>query len=239
MDMDMDMDMDADASNHPGTEVLQLVTGPLQENCFLLWGAKKGEAVVFDPGDEADRIQAALDERHLKPAAFVQTHCHGDHIGALNDLKANHPTVPLYVPTDEKDWLSSPLHNLSYFTGAPVTGPEPDILVSEGDVISVAGFSLRAIHIPGHSPGGTAYFIETPKSDPPHLFAGDILFQGSIGRTDFPGCAGAPALIGGIREKLFVLPEETLVHTGHGPDTSIGLEKDTNPFCGENASMYA
>jgi len=219
----------------PGLRSLQIVTGDLAENCYLLWRDGAPEALVFDPGDEAAKIRAALAENKLTPVAFVQTHCHGDHIGALNEMKAAFPNAPLYVPEAEKEWLKRPLLNLSYFTMGSITGPEADVLVRDGDVLELGGLKLRAIHVPGHSPGGTAYFVEDPSGCRPHLFCGDILFQGSIGRTDLPGGAGEAVLVEGIRAKLFTLPNETVVHPGHGPETSIGEEKEFNPMCGLRA----
>lgn len=211
---------------------LQIVTGDLQENCYLLWVHGEKEAIVFDPGDESEKIRAALSENGLTPAAFVLTHCHGDHIGALTPLKAEFSNAPIYVHEAEREWLVRPLLNLSYFVGGSVTGPRAENLVNDGDVLELIGLKLRAIHVPGHSPGGTAYFVEDPKGGVPHLFCGDILFQGSVGRADLPGGAGEAALVSGIREKLFVLPDETRVHPGHGPETTIGEEKEFNPYCG-------
>ena len=212
--------------------VQQFVTGDLQENCYFLWREGTGEAIVFDPGDEAARLLRELEKLKLKPVAFVQTHCHCDHIGGLTEMKAAFPAAPLYVPEAEKEWLSRPTLNLSYFMGASITGPKPDILVNENDVLELAGVKLKAILVPGHSPGGTAYFVEDTESKKFHLICGDILFQGGIGRTDFPGSAGEEVLIEGIREKLFVLPDATIVYPGHGSETTIGEEKESNPFCG-------
>ncbi|GMV80941.1 MAG: MBL fold hydrolase [Planctomycetota bacterium] len=212
-------------------QTLQLCVGDLQENCYLLWKTGAAPAIVFDPGDEAERIRAELVARKLEPAAFVLTHCHGDHIGGLHGLKAAYPQVPLYVPEAEADWLGKPMKNLSYFVGGKVTAPPADVLVRDCDILRLGGFELGSIHVPGHSPGGTAYFV-ADKSGPPHLFDGDILFQNSIGRTDFPGSSGHEVLIEGIQSKLFILPDETIVHPGHGPETTIGAEKRGNPFCG-------
>ncbi len=210
--------------------VLKFVTGDLEENCFIAWNDGATDAVIFDPGWDGEIILAALKERKLSIAAFLQTHCHGDHIGALTFLKEKFPKAPLYVPKDEEEWLTRPTMNLSYFYGTPITAPPADKLVSDGDGVAAAGLSFTAIHVPGHSPGGTAYYYGT-RGDKPHLFCGDILFQGSIGRTDLPGGEGEDVLIEGIRSKLFTLSPDTIVHPGHGPDTTIGAEKATNPFC--------
>jgi len=209
---------------------VQIVTGQLEENCYLLWKDGSTQAVVFDPGDEAQRIGRMLQERSLSIAAFLQTHCHFDHIGALSDLKNANPSAPLYVPRLEAEWLERPTLNLSYFFGASMTGPRPEHLVDDGNEIAVAELTFKAIAVPGHSPGGTAYLVEEAGS-PPHLFCGDILFAGGIGRTDLPGGAGEDVLIEGIRARLFTLPDDTVVHPGHGPETTIGRERQSNPFC--------
>jgi hydroxyacylglutathione hydrolase len=214
-------------------KTLQILNGDLEENCYLLWREGGSDVIVFDPGDEADRIDREIKKRDLKVAAFLQTHCHCDHIGGLETLKLRYPAAPLYVPEAEEEWLQRPTLNLSYFFGAPIMAPKADHLIKHDDKISMAGMDFRAIHVPGHSPGGTAFFIEQPDG-PPHLFCGDILFASGIGRTDLPGGEGEDVLIDGIRNKLFLLPDETIVHPGHGPETTIGYEREDNPFCGLN-----
>ncbi len=211
---------------------MSIVCGELQENCYVLWKDGATDAIVFDPGDEPEKIRAALRKKGLTIAAFVQTHCHGDHIAALTPLKAEFPDAPIYCPEAEVEWLSKPTLNLSFFYGVSVTAPPPDQIVKDEDMVRAAGLELKAIHVPGHSPGGTAYFVEQPAADgPPHLFCGDILFAGSIGRTDLPGGEGEDMLVAGIQEKLFPLPGETIVHPGHGTDTTIEDERDNNPYC--------
>jgi hydroxyacylglutathione hydrolase len=210
----------------------QIVTGDLEENCYLLWRDGAKDAIVFDPGDEPEKIERIMKKHGVAPGAFLLTHCHGDHIGALTPLKTAHPNAPLWCPAAEEDWLQRPTLNLSYFYGVSITGPKPEHLINDGDVIEACGLTLRAIHVPGHSPGGTGFFIEDDTGQAPHLFCGDILFAGGIGRTDLPGGSGELLLIDGIREKLFTLPENTIVHPGHGPETTIGEERESNPFCG-------
>jgi glyoxylase-like metal-dependent hydrolase (beta-lactamase superfamily II) len=211
-------------------QIKLLVTGSLEENCYLLWSKGGNEAAVIDPGDEAGRIDAALKKLKLRPAALLLTHCHGDHIGAVQPLKELHPQALIYAPAEEAQWLQRPALNLSYFVGAAITCPPADCLVRGGDELKVAGLALRAIHVPGHTPGGTAFYVA---GSPPHLFCGDILFAGGIGRTDLPGGSSQEALVKNIREKLFVLPPETVVHPGHGPESTIGEEQANNPYCGK------
>ncbi|MEI6235309.1 MAG: MBL fold metallo-hydrolase, partial [Planctomycetota bacterium] len=183
---------------------LGIVTGNLEENCYIVWADGSTEAIVFDPGWDEDVILGALKKRGLNVAAFLLTHCHGDHIGALKPMKAAFPSAPIYVPEEEKDWLARPTLNLSYFYGMPIIAPPGDVMINDGDEITVGGLSFKAIHVPGHSPGGTAFYI-APESGAPHLFCGDILFRRGIGRTDLPGGAGEDTLVAGICEKLFPL----------------------------------
>ncbi|MCY3019060.1 MAG: MBL fold metallo-hydrolase [Planctomycetota bacterium] len=214
-------------------EIQQLVTGDLEANCYLVWLEDQSDAIVVDPGGDEDEIVAALKRHGLTPAAFLVTHCHCDHIGALKALKDAYPGAPVCVPQIEAEWLQRPTLNLSYFFGATVTGPDADTKIADGDELELAGIELRALNVPGHSPGSMAYLIENGAAL--HAFCGDILFAGSIGRTDLPGGEGEDQLVANIRQKLFALPNETIVHPGHGPDTTIGREKENKPFCGEDA----
>ena len=153
---------------------LRLVTGELEENCYIAWREGASEAVVFDPGWDADKILAALKTRKLSIGAFLLTHCHGDHIGALTELKKAFPAAPIWVPEAEAQWLQRPTLNLSYFYGFSITAPPADKLVHDNDGIDAAGLSFKAIHVPGHSPGGTAFYIAHPQLAPA-LYCGDIL----------------------------------------------------------------
>jgi len=214
---------------------LRIVCGDLQENCYIVWRDGGNECVVFDPGADAHVLREEIVGRKLNVAAFLLTHCHGDHIGALAALKAAFPAAPVYCPEEEVEWLAKPTLNLSYFLGHAITAPPPEKIVRDNDVIDIAGISFKAIHVPGHSPGGTAYYVAAEGKEPAHLFCGDILFANSIGRTDLPGGTGHETLVAGIRERLFVLPDATKVHPGHGELTWIGDEKESNPLCGGTA----
>lgn len=211
--------------------VTSFSVGVLEANCVVLRADGQDEAIVFDCGAEADRIVAELERLGVRPGLLVQTHCHGDHIAALDEVKARYPDAPLLVPEAEREWLKRPMLNLSMLTGVQITAPDADRLIAGGDTVELGAIRLTAIHVPGHSPGSTAYYVEVeadPSGGGPLLIAGDILFAGGIGRTDFPG-GSFEQLASGIREKLYVLPDQTAVYPGHGPPTTIGREKRENP----------
>ena len=161
------------------------------------------------------------------------THAHCDHIaGAFDVVKAfsqgGAGALPVWVHEAERDWLSNPMLNLSALMGLPVTAPEAARLLREGDELELAGEKWRVLHTPGHSPGGITLWHEASGT----AIVGDALFAGSIGRTDFPG-SSFEVLARSIREKLYKLPDETRVLPGHGPETTIGREKRSNPFVPE------
>jgi glyoxylase-like metal-dependent hydrolase (beta-lactamase superfamily II) len=188
--------------------------------------------VAVDPGGDADIILTAISDvffgessRDAKLDAILITHCHADHIAAVAELKRKFPSAVLCVPAAEAHWLSRPALNLSYFLGSPVKAPEAERLVADGDIIAFGGIAFEALLCPGHSPGGACYLAREAGI----LFAGDVLFAGSIGRGDLPGGDGR-LLVESIRRKLFALPPDIRVLPGHGPETTIGEEKGSNPF---------
>src|SRR5262249_28090915 len=141
-------------------------------------------------------------------------------------LKESFPEAPLIIGANETALLTDPLANLSAYLDEPLTSPSADDTVREGDVLEAAGIPLEVLEVPGHSPGHVVYLY---RGNPCLLFGGDVLFQGGVGRYDFPGSNG-PLLFEGIRRKLFTLPPDTVVYPGHGPITTIDREKRTNPF---------
>jgi glyoxylase-like metal-dependent hydrolase (beta-lactamase superfamily II) len=210
----------------PPPQIRTVVSAPFEENTYLAWLPGRSDCVVFDPGLEPDLILDALRKEGLTVAAILNTHGHADHIGGNEEMKRAFPDAPLVIGSGDAVMLTNAMANLSAAFGAPIVSPPADRTVDEGDVVEVAGMSFEVFHIPGHSPGHVVFVL---RGSPVIVFGGDVLFQGSIGRTDFPG--GSFELLGsGIRKKLYSLPDDTVVYPGHGPKTTTGVERKTNPF---------
>jgi glyoxylase-like metal-dependent hydrolase (beta-lactamase superfamily II) len=210
----------------PPPQIRAVVSSPFEENTYLAWLPGRSDCVVFDPGLEPDLILDALRKEGLTVAAILNTHGHADHIGGNEEMKRAFPDAPLVIGSGDAIMLTNATANLSAAFGLPIVSPPADRTVDEGDVVEVAGMSFGVLHIPGHSPGHVVFVL---RGSPVLVFGGDVLFQGSIGRTDFPG--GSFELLGsGIRKKLYTLPDDTVVYPGHGPETTTGVERKTNPF---------
>jgi hydroxyacylglutathione hydrolase len=211
------------------TESLQIhtiVSLPFEENTYVVWLPSRRDCLVIDPGLEPESILAFLDEHGLEPAAILNTHGHADHIGGNEALKQRYPQAPLVIGRHDAHLLTDANANLSAPFGLPIVSPPADRLVQEGDAFDAAGIPLEVLDIPGHSPG---HVVFVHRAVPPLIFGGDVLFRGSVGRTDFPG-GSSKRLFSGIRDKLFTLPDDSVVYPGHGPVTTTGHEKRTNPF---------
>lgn len=202
------------------------------ENCYIAHLANRQDCLVFDPGLDPGEILDYLDGRNLRPAAILNTHGHADHIAGNGVLKQRFPEAPLLIGHGDASKLTDPMGNLSGQYGLPFTSPPADRLLREGDKVSLAGFDLEVLETPGHSAGHIVFVWKEP--DPWVVFGGDVLFAGSIGRSDFPD-GDFDQLIHSIRAKLFQLPDDTQVLPGHGPVTTIGEEKQSNPYVGKNA----
>ena len=204
-----------------------MVSEFFQENAFIAWLEGSSECIVFDPGFDHPAIIDKIRELGLTPAAILNTHAHGDHIAGNAPLKAQWPDAPLVIGDKEAFKLTDPVSNLSRNFGYDLLSPPADEVVREGDVYSAAGLDLEVYEIPGHSIGHVVFVWKGGSQFV--VFGGDVLFQGSIGRTDFPD-GSFENLAAGIREKLYVLPDNTLVLPGHGPATTVGYEKLHNGF---------
>jgi hydroxyacylglutathione hydrolase len=209
-----------------------IVSLPFEENTFILWRDGNHQAIVIDPGLQPEWILDFLREKQLTVAAILNTHGHADHIGGNEALKEAFPTAPIVTGKNEAHLLTDAHANLSAPFGMPITSPPADKLLQEGDIIEYASIPLEVLDLPGHSPGHVVFVY---RDQPIRIFGGDVLFQGSVGRMDFPG-GSETLLLGGIRQKLFPFPPDTIVYPGHGPETTIGHERKTNPYVGDEAT---
>ena len=201
-------------------DVTQLPLGPIQTNCYLVRRPGADEAVVVDPSADAKEIRLELARRGASCAAILITHGHWDHLGAVADL-AGGTGVPVHMAEAERDHLEK----INEFTpaGVHLHPYTPDVLLSGDEILELAGITFQTLQVPGHSPAHLAYAAEGS------LFSGDVLFAGSVGRTDFPG-SDWPTLEASIGSLLMRFPPETVVYPGHGPATTLGDELATNPF---------
>jgi len=204
-----------------GPRVVTLTNGAFAENCYLVADPGTGDAAIVDPGEEAGLFRARLEHEGWTPRAIWLTHAHVDHVAgvaALGDLG-----LPVFLhPADRPLYDAFPAQARAFGLRAAAP-PPPDHDLADGGSVSVGAFAFRVVHTPGHTPGGVCLVGSGA------AFVGDTLFAGSIGRTDLPG-GDLEALLASIHEKLFLLPEETVVYPGHGPATTIGAERKDNPF---------
>jgi hydroxyacylglutathione hydrolase len=204
--------------------------GPVQENCFVFRRDGSRRALIVDPGDEAERILGAVDELGVKVEAILLTHTHFDHVGAVAPV-ARTTGAPVYCPKLEVPVLASIMDYVPWPGFGPFESYDADETVEGGETLHLAGMDIDVHFVPGHSPGHVAYSI----ADEHALFSGDVLFQGSVGRTDLPG-GDWPTLAASIAKLLGALPPETDVFPGHMGLTTLGREAQTNPFLSELVS---
>jgi hydroxyacylglutathione hydrolase len=209
---------------------LHRVVGPLACNCYVVGDEATRQAIVIDPGDDPLELAAAIQEQQLTVTAIVATHAHFDHITAAAELRSL-TGAPFMLHDEDKPLLDWVQESGRIFLGVELPPPpQVDTLAREGDRVTAGGFELEVVHTPGHSPGSISLIA------PEAVFSGDTLFAGSIGRTDLPG-GDTQALLVAVRSKLFKLDEDLAVYPGHGPATTLGIERAQNPFVGDNASL--
>lgn len=196
--------------------------GPMQVNCYVLASDVNSKAIIIDPGDEEHKIKKVLSKYKLKPAFIINTHGHIDHIGCDDKFD-----VPVYIHSQDLSLLNDPQLNLSNLLMSSFSVTAKIYALEDKEIIELDQIQLEAIHLPGHTPGGIALLMKRPKDK--ILFTGDSLFCQGIGRTDFPG-ADEGLLIKSIKERLFRLSDDTVIYPGHGPSSTIGKEKQDNPF---------
>ncbi len=204
-----------------------IVLGDYQTNCFCVrQNEEAGDCLIIDPGMEPAPLVQMLKKHNYIPVDILLTHGHADHIGGVETLRQHWPEVRVAIHKDDAAMLTSPAENLSLMAGAMIQARPAEILLNseEGDY-TAAGLRFKVLHTPGHTPGGICLYA----SDKQIVFAGDTLFAGSLGRSDFPG-GSHELLTDMIRQKLLILPAQTTVYPGHGPATTIGNEKKFNPF---------
>lgn len=201
-----------------------LTVGPFQENCYIVGDENSGEGILVDPGDEATRIALAVEQTHLDIGRIILTHTHIDHVGAVATLVDEY-ACPVFLHAEAEPMLQQ------VPTQAMMMGvrfgkvPKVDGFIEDEEILEVGSLRLRTLYTPGHAPGHLSFYEESERI----VLSGDALFAGSVGRVDLPG-GSMEVLMRSIEERLMTLPDETLVYPGHGPATTIGDERATNPF---------
>lgn len=204
--------------------VTRFELGPFMTNCYVLRGVRGSACWIIDAGFAPEVLINHVREQGLAPEQVVLTHAHADHIAGLDAVREAFPGIPVALHEDELHWLDNADLNLSSNFGLPLTFAQAERTLRDGDTLELEGEAWSVMHTPGHSPGSVSLYNEGAGL----CFAGDTLFRASIGRFDFPASDGA-RLFASIRERLYTLPDETIVLPGHGPVTEIGREKRTNP----------
>jgi hydroxyacylglutathione hydrolase len=206
-------------------KIMYMVLGPFMTNTYILYNEETMEGLVVDPSFSPEHYIKAIEEKKIHLTSIFLTHAHVDHMAGMNELRKAFPKARMYMDKRDQPFLRDPERNLSYMFPTPTLVDDADVWVKDGDEIETSGYTFQVIDTSGHTPGGISFYLKKEGI----VFTGDSLFQGSIGRTDFPG-GSMKELTGSIRKNLFALPDSTVVLSGHGEQTTIGQEKRTNPF---------
>ncbi|OXM82436.1 MBL fold metallo-hydrolase [Paenibacillus rigui] len=206
-----------------GVKIESFSLGPLGTNAYLLSRPEENKGIIIDPGMNPKPLLKRIEGMDIE--AILLTHAHFDHIGGVDEIRKL-KGCPVYLHDAEADWLTNANRNGSNRwpeLGGPIVTDPAEYALDEGQILKLLGLELRVFHTPGHSPGSVSFLTG------PHLFGGDVLFRLSVGRTDLPGGRNEE-LLDSIHNKLFQLPDETIVYPGHGAKTTIGYEKENNPY---------
>ncbi len=206
------------------TEIKTIQVGPLEVNCYILWDSDTGDAVVIDPGGNAPLIEKEICSLNIKVRYIVNTHGHFDHVGADGELR-EHYSVPLAIHEADAELLARAPEHAQFFGLQTAAQPAPDLLLEDRALIEAGPIKLEILHTPGHTRGGVCLYIKEEGL----LFSGDTLFARSVGRTDLEG-GSAEDLMTSIKTRLLCLADDVRVFPGHGPSTTIGDERELNPF---------
>jgi len=203
-----------------------LILGVYQTNCYILRQTEADrDCLIIDTGLEAHELIDFLGRYKLNPVAVVLTHGHADHITGVAALRETYPDIKVYIHKLDAKMLTAAKDNLSTMADVPFSTEQADFSLDKGDIIEQAAVKLKVLHTPGHTPGGISLYSKADGI----IFVGDTIFAGSVGRTDMPG-GSTMQLIKSIKEKLCILPDETVIYPGHGPITTMAQEKANNPF---------
>jgi glyoxylase-like metal-dependent hydrolase (beta-lactamase superfamily II) len=199
-----------------------LTVGELETNCYVLGDEKTREGIIIDPGGDLKEIEKVLEELRLKIKYIILTHGHSDHIGVLTELKKK-TCAQILIHKEDAEMLSDPVKNLSILSYTPISVPEADRLLKDEDKIKIGKIELEVLHTPGHTQGSISLWTDKI------IFTGDLIFYGSVGRTDLPG-GSYQKLLRSIQDKILDKEDDTIIYPGHGPATTIGEERKNNPF---------
>jgi glyoxylase-like metal-dependent hydrolase (beta-lactamase superfamily II) len=200
----------------------KITVSPLLENCYIVGDAVTKEGIIIDPGDEAERILRKVAALGLRIDKVVNTHAHVDHVCAVQTVKEA-LSAKFYLHPAESMHLPRLLENAAMFGISNARVPVVDVALNDGDVITFGSYGLKVVTTPGHTPGHCVLISDTD------VFCGDLIFAGSIGRTDFPG-GDYPTILASLESAILTLPGETRLHPGHGPSTTVAVEREYNPF---------
>ena len=204
-------------------KIIKRTVGDVETNCYIVVNETSKECFIIDPGDDEEVLIAAIEEEKAVPKAILLTHAHFDHIYAVEPLAKKYG-IPVYASEKEAQLLGEPEMNCSALYGREVA-VVPENYIEDGDIFEIAGIKIKGIHTPGHTKGSMCFYIGSENT----LFSGDTLFKGGVGRTDLP-TGNTHLLLESLRDKIIVLPPETIIYPGHGPQTELDYEKRNNSY---------